>query len=329
MGDPQTFTSAIDLTIHKTNGRQTEMNYNFRGVYVILPTPFDERGNLDEESLRRVVSFSIECGVHGVVGPANASEAPYLSDSERRKVVEAVIDETKGRVPVVIGVTASCESLAVEWAKHAERTGANFLMAMPPTVNRASNAEIRDYYKSISDATLLPICIQNYAGPGGTPLSAEFMAVLLRDIPRVDFVKEETDLSGPVISTLIQTAEKNLHGVMGGKAGRHLLDEYRRGSCGTMPACEVSDLHVRLWSELEAGKLQQARETYRQLLPLLLFETSYGVAVYKEVLRRRGVIRSAFCRQSGGKQLDPGAKEELTSILDDLRPLLSPKYPLI
>jgi dihydrodipicolinate synthase/N-acetylneuraminate lyase len=303
------------------------MSKQFRGVYSILPTPFDAQGNLDEQSLRRVVSFTIECGAHGVVSPANASEAPYLSDAERRTVVETVIDEAAGRVPVVVGITASCAPLAVQWGRHAEQAGADFLMAMPPCVQRASNAEVRDYYQAISDATTLPMCIQNYGGPGGTPLSAEFMNQLL-SIARVDYVKEETEFAGPVISSLIEIAGAGLKGVMGGKAGRHLLDEYRRGGCGTMPACEVSDVHARLWSELEAGDQEAAEQTYRQLLPLLLFETSYGVAVYKEVLYRRGITRSAYFRQAGGKQLDRAANEELSSILDRLSPLFSPKYPL-
>jgi dihydrodipicolinate synthase/N-acetylneuraminate lyase len=301
----------------------------FRGVYVILPTPFDERGNLDLEGLKRIVSFSIDCGAHGVVGPANASEAPYLSDAERRQVVEATVQEADGRVPVVAGVTASCARLAVEFARHAEQAGADMVMAMPPSVQRASDAEIRAYYGDIGEATSLPVCIQNYAGPGGTVLSAAFVAGLLKDFPRVDYVKEETDFPGPMVSALREVAGPHLKGVMGGKAGRHLLDEHRRGVCGTMPACEVADLHVRLWDELESGKAEAARDTYTRLLPLLLFETSYGVAVYKEVLRRRGVIRSAYHRQAGGRQLDAGARDELTAILAALAPMMSPRHPLV
>jgi 4-hydroxy-tetrahydrodipicolinate synthase len=300
----------------------------FRGVYVILPTPFDERGNLDLEGLKRVVTFSIECGAHGVVGPANASEAPYLSDAERRQVVEVTAKETAGRVPYVAGITASCAPLAVEWAKHAEQSGADMVMAMPPFIQRASDHEIRDYYAAIGAATKLPVCIQNYQGPGGTPLSAPFMTGLVRDLPTVKYVKEETDFPGPMVTQLRELAGDNLKGVMGGKAGRHLLDEYRRGVCGTMPACEVADLHAKLWDELEAGS-PEARETYRKLLPLLLFETSYGVAVYKEVLKRRGVIRSAYHRQAGGRQLDAGAQAELGAILADLAPMMNAKHKLV
>jgi 4-hydroxy-tetrahydrodipicolinate synthase len=305
------------------------MNKAFRGLFVILPTPFDRHGALDDKGLRHVVSFSIECGAHGVVGPANASEAPYLSDAERRKVVEVTINETAGRVPVVIGVTASCAPLAAEHARHAQSCGADYVMAMPPFVQRASDAEIRAYYGAIHDATRVPVVIQNYSGPGGTPLSAAFCAQLLRDFERVQYVKEETEFSGMMITALQQAAGKDLVGVMGGKAGRHLLEEHRRGVCGTMPACEVSDLHAKLWQELEDKRTAEAEETYRRLLPLLLFETSYGVAVYKEVLRRRGVIESSYHRQSGGRVLDAGASDELTRILQSLAPMMSGLYPLV
>lgn len=300
----------------------------FRGVYVILPTPFDDSGALDLEGLQRIVAFSIECGAHGVVGPANASEAPYLSDAERRQVVETTARAAAGRVPYVVGVTAACAPLAVEWARHAEQCGADMVMAMPPFIQRASDGEIRDYYAAIGEATRLPVCIQNYQGPGGTPLSAAFMNRLVRDLPTVKYVKEETDFPGPMVTQLRELAGEHLKGVMGGKAGRHLLDEYRRGVCGTMPACEVADLHAKLWNELEAGSAD-ARDTYRRLLPLLLFETSYGVAVYKEVLRRRGVIRSSYHRQAGGRQLDAGAQAELGAILDELAPMMNARYRLV
>ena len=201
------------------------------------------------------------------------------------------------------------------------------VMAMPPFIQRASDNEIRDYYAAIGEATKLPVCIQNYQGPGGTPLSAPFMTGLLRDLPTVKYVKEETDFPGPMVTQLRELAGENLKGVMGGKAGRHLLDEYRRGVCGTMPACEVADLHAKLWDELEAGN-PEARETYRKLLPLLLFETSYGVAVYKEVLKRRGVIKSAYHRQAGGRQLDAGAQAELAAILADLVPMMNARHKL-
>lgn len=301
----------------------------FRGVFVILPTAFDASGALDEDDLRRTVAFSIDCGVHGLVTPANASEGPYLSDSERRRVVEIVAEEADARVPLVVSVTASCASLAVEWIHHAESCGADMLMAMPPHVQRATDAVILDYYDKISNASSRPVIVQNFSGAGGTPMSAGFVTKLVSSLPGLDYVKEETDLPGPMITKLLEDGGASLKGVMGGKAGRQLPEEHARGACGTMPACQIADVHCRLWAELEAGDTAAARETYRRLLPLLLFETIYGVAVYKEVLWRRGVIDDPFFRQAAGRPLDREAQRELSVILEELEPLLDDRYPVV
>ncbi len=110
---------------------------------------------------------------------------------------------------------------------------------------------------------------------------------------------------------------------MGGMAGRFLLDEYRRGACGTMPACEVTDVDVAIWERLEAGDLDGARRLHNRLLPLLNLEWLYGVSVYKEVLVRRGVIASATMRDPGAYPLDGSDLAELDAILADVGELFT------
>ena len=300
---------------------------NWRGVYVIVPTPFHDDLSLDLEGLRRTVQFCLDCGVDGLVAPANASEQPYLSDDERRAVTQCVIEAGRGKAVVVAGVTSATRLISAELAREAEAMGADALMAMPPNMQRASEAEILAYYRAIDDAGSLPIYLQNYAGPGGTPMSPALITTLLTELPDVRYVKEETEFSSVMMTQIIERAGPVLEGIMGGKAGRHLLDEYARGACGTMPACEIADVHVKLWAALEAGQAEEARAIYRVLLPLLMFETGYGTAVYKEVLRRRGVIGSAAIRQTGGRVLDSHAQQDLTAILGDLAPLMHPAYP--
>ncbi|MBV9538061.1 MAG: dihydrodipicolinate synthase family protein [Acidisphaera sp.] len=300
----------------------------FRGVFVIVPTPFNENLSLDVEGLRAIVRFCLDCGAHGLVAPANASEQPWLSDEERRTVMRTVVSETAGRATVVAGVTAPQKLMAAALAREAEQAGADMLMAMPPNMSRATDAEILDYYSAIDEAGALPIVVQNWVGPGGTPMPARLVAELVRTLPDVRYVKEETEFASSTMTAIAEAAGSALEGMMGGKAGRHLLDEHRRGACGTMPACEVTDAHVALWAALDAGDRPRAREIYKQLLPLLMFETGYGTAVYKEVLRRRGVIRCSAIRQTGGKSLDAHAMADLGEILDDMRPLLSNAYPV-
>jgi len=194
---------------------------------------------------------------------------------------------------------------------------------MPPYVRKAAPDEIVDYFRAVAGAAELPVFIQNYSAPIGTPLSAAFMLRLVREIDGVEYVKEETLPAGHVMSALFAEGESRLRGVMGGMAGRFLLDEFSRGACGTMPACEVTDVHVALWNALEAGELAQARSIYNRLIPLLNIEWLYGAAVYKEVLRRRGVIDGATMRIAGGQTLDQHDHRELDAILADISPLFT------
>ncbi len=298
------------------------MAQQMRGVYVILCTPFDERGAFDEESLRREIRFCLDAGVHGVVGPANASEFWTLTDEERRRFARIMVEEVAGRVPTVVGVTAGSAQAAVELARHAQEIGASAVMAMPPYARPVPATVIWEYYRALSEAVTIPIFIQNHDAPLGTRLEPEFLARLVDEIDHAWYVKEETLPPGRAISALLERAGPRLQGVMGGIGGRYLLDEYRRGACGTMPACQAADVHVQIWHALEQGDERTARNLHARLLPLLNYEALHGVAMYKEVLRRRGVIRSNYVRAAAGNPLDVLDLRELDALLADLAPLL-------
>lgn len=302
------------------------MTAQFRGVFIIPPTPFTERGDLDEPGLRRVVGFCVESRVHGIVTPVNASEFAFLTDDERRRVVEITCAES-GSVPVVAGVAGSCTQHAVLFARHARDAGAAAVIAMPPYVRTATRAEIREYYEAIASAAGIPVFIQNHLPPQGTPMSAEFVAELVREIPLVSYVKEECWPPGQHISAELALAGPALHGVMGGIAGRYLIEEYERGACGTMPACEIADVHVQLWERLEAGDREGARRLFEGMLPLLNLEGMHGVVLYKYVLHRRGLIESPVVRQPGLWRLDEHDRAEIDVVLERLRPLLRVPLP--
>jgi len=300
---------------------------DYRGIYVIAVTPFTDTLDLDEEGLRRTIRFCIDAGVHGIVSTANAGEVGYMSDEERRRAAEIVVEEASGKAATVVGVSTSCARLSACFARHAEAIGADAVMAMPPTFHPAPAGEIRAFYRELAAATALPIVIQNMSGPGGTVMGAQLMADIVAEVPAARFIKEETDFAAMLIGEVLALCGDRLGGVMGGKAGKTLMDEIRRGACGTMPACEIADVHVALWNAIEAGDTAKARDIFRRLLPLLDFEMIYGVPVCKEVLRRRGVIRSSGYRQTGRRALDAKAQDELSAILADLAPLMLPAYP--
>lgn len=303
------------------------MAEQFRGVYAIPPTPFTEDDEVDVESMRSCVDFCVHAGAHGVVAPVNASEGPFLTDGERRLVVETLVEQTNRRIPVVVGVSGVSTRHSVELARQAHAAGADALMAMPPYVKHPTADEVPAFYVELARATPLPIFIQNYQAPVGTPMSAALVARLMHDIDTISYLKEETQYAPQMMTKIKELAGDDLEGMMGGMAGRHLLDEYARGACGTMPACEVTDAHAAVWEALESGNEMRAREHFRLLLPLLDYEAMYSVAVYKEVLRRRGVIKTARVRSPGTPRLDEGNHRELDQILSALAPLLTADQP--
>ncbi len=296
------------------------MSTSWRGIFTIPCTPFTDDGTLDRDSLRREVQFCVEAGAHGVVAPVNASEFWTLTDEERRSVAEVIVKTVDGRIPTVIGVAGGSTQVAVELARHARAIGANSVIAMPPYVRATPLDYTFDYYRAISEATDLPIFIQNHDAPAGTRLSPEFIARLVRELDHVEYVKEETFPPGHAISRELELCGPRLKGVMGGVAGRYLMDEYRRGACGTMPACEMTDVHVQVWNALDRGDLRKGRDLFNRLLPLLNYEAMIP-GVYKAVLKRRGIITSDYLRSHGRNPLDASDQLELSAIFDDIADL--------
>lgn len=286
-----------------------------RGIFPIVATPFTEAGALDEDALRRVVAFCLDCGVHGLVWPAVASEFYCLSDAERRRGVRLMLDAVDGRVPVVVGVSASHWQLAAELAEDAVSAGASALMAVPPYVVKDTLPGVRRYYEAICRAARgRGVILQNAPPPLGQAFSPSVVTSLVRGVPGITYVKEENLPSGHAVSVILADAPPGLEGVFGGGGGRQLIEEHRRGVCGAMPACEYADVFVTLWEALEAGRTGEARDRFERLLPLLMIEGVLRMAFTKEVLRRRGVIGCARVRVSGGLELDETDHAELDAL---------------
>ncbi|MCL4371162.1 MAG: dihydrodipicolinate synthase family protein [Chloroflexi bacterium] len=277
------------------------MSEAWRGIFTILLTPFDENGALDEESLAREVDFVIAAGCHGIVTPVNTSEFALLADEERRRLAEVVVSQAKGRVPVVIGVAASNAITAAALARHAKETGANGVIAMPPYVVRLGPTMVEQYYTRIAEAAGgLPVVIQNVGGSAesvGAPLSPEDIVRLAEKVPAVRYVKEETTPCTHRITALLKVAGNRLSGVFGGTGGRYLIDELQRGSCGLMSACHLVDAQVKVFNLLSQGKEEEARAIWLRQLPVQNMWSLLGLGVPKEVLRRRGVLKTTVCRR--------------------------------
>ena len=304
-------------------------NPQFRGVYAIPVTPFNDDLSVDWDSLRKCVEFSVEAGAHGIVVPVNASEGPFLPDTERKQVLQVAIEVVDGAVPVVGGVSGTSTTQSGDLTRNAAELGANSVMAMPP--NGATSSIMWDHFAAIAEAGQLPVWIQNNKPPAGPIVPTDMMVRMLNEVEHVDYVKEESNLPGQVMTELFEKAGGAIRGVMGGMGGRYLVDEYRRGSCGTMPAGHITDAHARLWDALEAGGTDadglqvvtdEARYIWERMIPSLNFEFMFGANAYKAAYWRRGIIKTPKTRIPANKLLDKFDYEELDRILDRMSDLL-------
>lgn len=279
------------------------------GVVPILVTPFDEDGAIDESSLRNEVDFAIEAGVHGL-GIALGSEIFKLTEAERDSVTAIVIDQVRGRVPVVVNTgAAGATGLAVHYSRRARELGASGVMCTPPGPG-FSAAEVVSYFRAISDAIDIPIVIQDTSA---TPVPASLILTIAESCANATYAKVESAPPAIQVHRAVQAAGDRVR-IFGGAGGGQFLQELRRGSIGTMPFPSSAAAFVEVWDRWQAGDAAGARSVFDQrILPLLEIGVgTLGAAhiVHKLALQRQGVIRTPYVRPPV-EELDPVTREEL------------------
>lgn len=289
-----------------------------RGVFPILVTPFDEKLRVDEDSLRTVVERNIEAGVHGL-GVALGSEIFRLTEAERDLVIRLVVDQVRGRVPVVINTGAQGTEVAIAYSLAAQNAGANALMIMPPTLAVASPPETREYFQAISNAVSIPIFIQD---AGNAPVGGALARSIAEECEWVRYDKVET-LPPPIRVGEVVHAAGDVLTVFGGAGGSYFIEELRRGSQGTMPSCSAPEAFVAVWNHYQNGDERSAWEVFNQrIAPINRLETLGWSAFYhthKAILKHRGWIANTACRGPLAPLDEPTARD-LEEMIERLYP---------
>jgi 4-hydroxy-tetrahydrodipicolinate synthase len=295
-----------------------------------LATPFDDGGVPDAPGLARIAEFAIRCGADALVYPGVASEVEQLSDSERNALLDVLATAAHGRVPLIVGASAVHLPATILHLHKAASLGAAAAMVMAPARLAGDTAALIDYYRSLAAATDVPIMLQNAPPPAGAGFDMSVIARVVAEVPAVRYVKEETMPCGQRISALLATREigdvPHFIGVLGGAGGRYILDELARGALGTMPACELTDIHVTMVAAWRAGNRGFARTLYNRSLPLLNFQAVFRWAMTKEVLKRRGIIGGTRVR-APGPRLDRQDEVELGIMLAEIDDLIADFSP--
>lgn len=285
-----------------------------QGVLPILPTPFTDDGGLDEASLRRLIDFELEVGVHGVSILGFMGEAHRLSTPERKHVVTAVVDQAAGAFPTWVGVRAFGSAGAIEQAREAQELGAAGVFVAPISVQ--NDDVLFDFYASVAEALEIPVAIHDFPESFGTILSPGLIARMANGIEGVDYIKLEEHPVLAKTSRILALAPDSI-GIFGGLGGLYFLEELQRGSRGIMTGFAFPEVLVAIYDAFRAGDYEAAAAIFDRYVPLIRYEfqPKIGLAYRKFIYQRRGVIDSTFIRPPG-VQIDAYTQGELTAVVE-------------
>jgi 4-hydroxy-tetrahydrodipicolinate synthase len=290
------------------------------GVFSVLPTPFLDDGALDLDSLRRVVDLFINAGVNGLTALGVTGEVARLNDAERQTILETVMQQAAGRVAVVAGATADGLRTCIEYTRAAKAAGAAAVMISPPRMAKLNSDAVVRHFAGVAEAVEIEIVVQDFPPISGYTMEPALLARIAREIPRARTIKLE-DPPTPFKTARILEAAKDIQvRIFGGLGGVFLLEELLAGATGAMTGFAYPEILVEIVSAFRAGDVDRAADVFYRTVPLMRFEfqESIGMAIRKEVLRRRGALSSGALRAPGA-QLDAGTIAALDRLLDWVR----------
>lgn len=292
---------------------------SLRGVLPVLQMPFHDDESIDFDTLTGEIDWLYKHGSNGIV-LAMVSELLRLTSAERRSVCEHMVKVNKGRGSVVVSVGAESAFAAVEFARHAEESGATAVMAIPPLSIALSEAELVGYFRRILESVSVPVIVQDASGYVGVPMPTAAMARLLEEYgPQRVMFKPEAIPLGPGLSRL-REATGGRAAVFEGSGGISLVDSYRRGIVGTMPGADLIVAIVALWQSLEANDQQAVDRIAMPLGSLVALQTGLDgfLAIEKHLLVRQGVFKNTVIRGPVGFHLDEETRSEVDRLFDYL-----------
>ncbi|RLE11390.1 4-hydroxy-tetrahydrodipicolinate synthase, partial [Candidatus Aerophobetes bacterium] len=280
-----------------------------------MVTPFDEDDKVDEKALRKLVDYLIEGGVHGIFAIGSQGEFYALTQEEKKKVVEVVVEEVNGKVPVYAGTGAITTKEAILLTQIAEKAGAGAVSVITPFFISPSQEELYEYYLSIAKSTNLPVLLYNNPGRTGVNLSAE----LVERLSKIDNIVGIKDSSGNLTLTTeyIRTTPEDFSVLCG--RDTLIFATLLSGGKGSIAATAnvVPKLVVEIYEAFVNGDIEKARKAQFRLAPLrLAFNLGSFPVVVKEALNLIGInVGSA---RAPIKSLSKDKKKILRDVLREL-----------
>lgn len=295
------------------------MSSKIQGVLPVLHTPLLADESIDREALQREIDWCYELGVDGICG-AMVSEVLRLTYAERLELTRLMSDISDGRGAVIASVGAESTRQALEYARQAEETGCDAIMAIPPVTTALPEQALWNYFSALAEQCHLPLIVQDASSYVGEALSIDFYRKLLDEYgPQKILFKPEASPIGPNLSAL-RDATNGRAQIFDGSGGILLVDAYRRGICGTMPGVDLLDGIMGLWRALQADDEETIYRIYFPICAIVALQLQAGLdgflAIEKYLLVKRGLFPSEQRCQPHAWDLDHETQAEVDRLFD-------------
>jgi 4-hydroxy-tetrahydrodipicolinate synthase len=286
---------------------------------VIAATPFTDTGALDLDGTERLIDFYLACGVDGMTILGMMGEATKLAPEESGAFLHRVMRRVDGRVPVIVGVSNPGLAALTALTRESMDAGAAGIMVAPQSTQKTEE-QVIGYFAAVCDAVgpAVPVVLQDFPLGVGVSISVPTIETIADRMPQVVMLKHEDWPGLSKLSRLRRNERENGRrrlSVLVGNGGLFVPQELRRGADGAMTGYAFPDMLVDVCRRIPSGD-DAAEDLFDAHLPVIRHETQpgTGLAVRKEILRRRGALASAHVR-APGPRLDAADHAELDGLL--------------
>jgi 4-hydroxy-tetrahydrodipicolinate synthase len=265
-------------------------------------------------------------GMDGVTILGVLGESNRLLDREREQLIQTAV-KAAGSMPIIVGTSHTGTRAALGLSQMAESLGADAVMVTPQAEPVPNDDRVFEYYRTIADGIKFPLVVQDHPASTAVHMSVPLMLRIVHEIPRVASIKEEATPTPPKIRALLQGMKQRKVPILTGLGALYGEFDLEAGSSGFNTGFAFPEVLKAMVTAMKTGDLKHAQSLYTRFLPLIVFEQQPGVAVRKEILRLRGVIKGGRVRHPGAS-IQPAVAEQLRSLLDQVLPGVDITKPL-
>jgi 4-hydroxy-tetrahydrodipicolinate synthase len=264
------------------------------GVYPALTTKFTSDDKLDFAMFEKNLAAQMAAGVNGIIIGGSLGEASTLENFEKLELIKFAVEKVSGKLPVVMTIAEGSTRLAVSLAQEAEKTGANGLMVLPPMRYKSDHRETVTFYKTIADASSLPIMVYNNPVDYKVEVTLDMFAELAEK-PTIQALKESTrDVSN--VTRMINRFGGRFKILCG--VDTIAMEELILGADGWVAGlvCAFPKETVQIYRLTKANKIEEALKIYRWFLPLLELDIHPKLVQYIKLAEAEAGIGSEHVR---------------------------------